>query len=66
MQSSGEGKPHLNEDKEENKNKWVILHKNRGSLSNSIRRNSSVYLHKAPDMLLFLQEVLIEPAPVGD
>lgn len=25
-----------------------------------------VYLHKAPDMLLFLQEVLVEPAPVGD
>lgn len=26
----------------------------------------SVYLHEAPHMLLFLQEVLIEPAPVGD
>lgn len=25
-----------------------------------------MYLHKAPDVLLFLQEVLIEPAPVGD
>lgn len=24
------------------------------------------YLHKAPDVLLFLQEVLVEPAPVGD
>lgn len=64
MQSSREGKPHLNEDK--NKNKWVILHRNRGWLSNSIRRNRSVYLHKASDVLLFLQEVLIEPAPVGD
>lgn len=25
-----------------------------------------MYLHEAPDMLLFLQEVLVEPAPVGD
>lgn len=24
------------------------------------------YLHEAPDMLLFLEEVLIKPAPVGD
>lgn len=25
-----------------------------------------MYLHKAPNVFLFLQEVLIEPAPVGD
>lgn len=25
-----------------------------------------MYLHETPDMLLFLQEVLVEPAPVGD
>lgn len=25
-----------------------------------------MYLHEAPDMLLFLQEVLVESAPVGD
>lgn len=24
------------------------------------------YLHEAPDVLLFLEEVLVEPAPVGD
>lgn len=23
------------------------------------------YLHEAPDVLLFLEEVLVEPAPVG-
>lgn len=26
----------------------------------------SGHLHEAPDVLLFLQEVLVEPAPVGD
>lgn len=26
----------------------------------------SGYLHEAPDMLLFLQEVFVESAPVGD
>lgn len=24
------------------------------------------YLHEAPDVLLFLEEVLVKPAPVGD
>lgn len=28
-------------------------------------RRVVLYLHEAPDMLLFLEEVLVEPAPVG-
>lgn len=33
---------------------------------NHKKQTESAYLHEASDMFLFLQEVLVEPAPVGD
>lgn len=68
MQSWREDEPHLNEDREENKNRGAIPHsKPRFTTQlNHKTQTKSVYLHEAPDMLLFLQEVLVESAPVGD
>lgn len=37
----------------------------RTGLNSVLKPGARPYLHKAPDVLLFLEEVLVEPAPVG-
>lgn len=50
--------------------KKATPHKTEGQIKIGEERRKTdragLYLHEAPDVLLFLQEVLVESAPVGD